>query len=1174
MAIHNGQQVISKPSPSSGLEETFNEMGMTSRDSPGHGTFSSKMQFPNAQFTYDTGDGSTPLFGKTIMSPLSQSSAAEIARPEMILKHKSYKSRVETQIPIQLILSPLPPGIKKLRLPSHTIAKPKFFAKSETEGPSPDTYELHTSLVCTSAMEDPVKLQKALARARGEDPSLHTGPSPTSSNDSHSLKPEDDNPLNGAEVKICSGCIARERKRNSRKKLRKPEEEEIFQKDEEKRVIVFNTHQIKDWHEPSGEEGELNTVGVATGQPRDLAPGAMQVDLPMRIACYCRHQHEKMGFMVIFTIRDYQNNYVAQARTESIMITDDHKTSNMPPQFQTAASAMPPGPHFPGSGVFPAATFDGPSTASSMGPRPFRTSLSTTDLSGMQNDFNPQFPMSATGNAFAVPNPISVATSGTLTPKNLSRAPSPTGTPGPNTKRRKHSGSGKIPSNLTMTRLETSQPVPTSNSVVNSPFTPQGPLYAPDPNYTMQTLRGHQTTTSPPTPNSNSDFGFMTANNRSFSMENLPRQPMISAPSSRQPSRPGSPNLNRNSFNQADAAVNHAMSSQQFNQNRRPQPLIHKLIPAEGSVTGGTEVSLLGNGFYQGVEVMFGDIAATTTTYWADKCLTCLTPPAARAGAVAVVFKHEHPLYSQRPRPSQQRPLFFNYIEDSEHEMLKLALRTLGPTLPQPTSDPWTAAQQLIGASAAPAWMGSTAYHGAPHMQASAGRPVDMLELENHMLQFLSFLDTATEHRPCLDYGSTTGHTLLHLASFLGLTRLVVGLATRGANLNSLDRNGNTPMHLAALNGHHHIIHRLRLAGADNRIRSLRNYLPADMASTRQASEASVLPTHHYRTRSAGGTPMRLQSFNASFTSASTLADSSSASDSSEDDSNFSTDEDGNSNTARTQSKSAVVSPRPSRRPSLHEFRRVTSSRTPSRRPSGNELSDPRMITNSGDIEDVSAMVSPAAYMLAWRDQLAGQIHQYQQNAQRFLPNLPTLPNLPQLPTLPDYQTHPMVRRVSSLFPQRALSRPPTAQSNKESWWESWTGSPPASAAPPPYEELYPTHESEQDAGLKKESVLRALADAALDQHFEASVNTDRMTSKSPSPEPSNFVKQEAGPLAEQQGVKRLQTDRALHFFWIPLLVVILTLSLKNVVPDLSHTFVQGYQYFAERYAPRSIQTA
>src|SRR5262249_51245059 len=137
-------------------------------------------------------------------------------------------------IPIKMTMSPLPPGVTKLRLPTHTVSKPKFLARAEAER-SPDTLELHTSLVCTSAMQDQAKLERARSRARGEFTSPLPIPSPSSSPGSQA--PEgSDNPLNGAEVKICLGCIQRERKRASRKKQKKPDEEELFQRNEEKRV--------------------------------------------------------------------------------------------------------------------------------------------------------------------------------------------------------------------------------------------------------------------------------------------------------------------------------------------------------------------------------------------------------------------------------------------------------------------------------------------------------------------------------------------------------------------------------------------------------------------------------------------------------------------------------------------------------------------------------------------------------------------------------------------------------------------------------------------------------------------------------------------------------------------------------------------------------------------------
>jgi hypothetical protein len=211
----------------------------------------------------------------------AKSTASAPTRPILHVHPTSLKSRVETQIPIRLTLFPLPAGVKKLRLPTHAISKPKFLAKPDV-GRSPEVLELHTSLVCTSAMQDKSKLEKAFSRARGERVKRS---SVTSAATDGTQEEGEDTPLDGGDVKICQGCIQRERKRASRKKQRKPDEDELFQKNEDKRVIVFNTNELKDWVEP-GKDSSMTFTPL----------GAMQVELPMRIACYCRHQNEKIGF--------------------------------------------------------------------------------------------------------------------------------------------------------------------------------------------------------------------------------------------------------------------------------------------------------------------------------------------------------------------------------------------------------------------------------------------------------------------------------------------------------------------------------------------------------------------------------------------------------------------------------------------------------------------------------------------------------------------------------------------------------------------------------------------------------------------------------------------------------------------------------------------------------------
>ena len=125
--------------------------------------------------------------------------------PTLLIHPTPQKSRVETQIPIRMTIFPLPKGVKKLHLPSHTISKPKLLIKPPPTS-SADTLELHTMLVCTSAMQDPMKLRNAFLRAAGllmpsneERRRLSAG--------ERMDKDDEEHPLNGGEVRICEGCI-------------------------------------------------------------------------------------------------------------------------------------------------------------------------------------------------------------------------------------------------------------------------------------------------------------------------------------------------------------------------------------------------------------------------------------------------------------------------------------------------------------------------------------------------------------------------------------------------------------------------------------------------------------------------------------------------------------------------------------------------------------------------------------------------------------------------------------------------------------------------------------------------------------------------------------------------------------------------------------------------------
>ena len=369
------------------------------------------------------------------------------------------KSRVETQINIRLTLDFLPSNIKMLHLPTHTIAKAKLLAKDPK--PSEDTLELHTMLVCTSAMTQPALRQKALERAAAQDNSEIQARGQSLVKKEEDEQSEEDKPANGGEVKICTNCINRERKRAARKKLKKEEEQAHWEKYETERVIVFNTNEYKPWQDwqPSPPSKEHSLFVHDTYRPPDTA---MQVLAPMRIACYCRHQNEKDGFQVIFTIKDNLGRVVAQEMSDSILITDDHKTHPLAVSSQLWYDNQ----YTPAASYASQSMVDMHSHAQALQQSKSTSNLPSYNLMGGQ-------PFHTPNNIHPVSGLASQITSGAVTPRNLSRPGSPTssGQGGPSKKRKSSSAHRRIPSTLAMTRVDTNQSM-SASSMSGTPFSP------------------------------------------------------------------------------------------------------------------------------------------------------------------------------------------------------------------------------------------------------------------------------------------------------------------------------------------------------------------------------------------------------------------------------------------------------------------------------------------------------------------------------------------------------------------------------------------------------------------------------------------------------------------------------------------------------------------------------
>lgn len=1132
------------------------------------------------------GHSSVPFLNQNDVGRLPANSACKY---RLIIHPIPTKSRVETQIPIKVTLCPMPPGITKLHLPKHTISKPKLLSKPPPEK-SPDMLELSTMLVCTTAMQNPEKRRRALARAaRGPDVNCKSsdsqnmedtaeGPdvdykSPHYQNMEVTADDDDENkPVNGGEVQICGGCIIRERKRAARKKVKKAEDEEAWHRDESKRVIVFNANEVKEWQAPTSQPPSEATGERA--EPEPMVPeGAMQIDAPMRIACYCRHQGERFGFRVIFTIKDHLGRLIAQEMTSSISITDDHKTHNMPPMLGQDPNGSD-GHDFPTQGLHPTdPAYSTMMAAPANGTNYFGMSRSSSDLQTLrQQQYQAQYQQVTNTKTTSI-RPQSTPVS--MTTRNLSGQASPSTSIGPSSKKRKASGSiSKVPTGLAMTKMEHSQTTHTfptalpsaAASSAASPFTPAFGSFHPSPEHQFKPLPNHpssqQFNTGPPTPNSNDNPMFPIVN-RSISMENMARYPMYSAPVSAHPSRAPSPNGLRQQaiHSEQEARLAQAIANGFFGLplplNPHRPPTIHKLIPYEGPTRGGIEVTCLGSGFCQGLEVMFGDNKATTTTFWGETSLVCLLPPAACAGTVSVTFKHQHQQQvPQFPTPTTiKQSALFKYIDDDEQQIIKQALGVLNHKMTGKMEDVREIARRIINDDTS-SWIsngqngdGSQSQHGTNF--GTSQFDVDPKDVEGSLLRILDLIDLDDNPRVSrLNYKTPSGQTMLHLACSLGFHRFVAALLARGANPLPRDKSGFTPMHFAALHNHAQIVRRLILSGADPTMRSLLGYTPADLATSEEVLCATRRVENHSRTRSNCSTRSRTGSV-ASLKSlweppprilARVLQ---STSDSSDDGSGDVNDDDEYQENVDNEDANAISNDGVWRRSSRSELSRA----------------DPRAISNESSRLDESeahstpGLPSPTAAMAAFRDQTASYLQHIQQS---MFPNLPI-----QMPTLPDYQAYlpgnPMVKRISLMVPHRALQQSSgDGKEHDHKWWEFFSNSGPT--APPAYDEIFPDKNMEAGRSSAAQAACDAIADnkcAVLFDQTQGQTETlvavaGSSTTLETVKQPLNAERHSGLSLARTEHLTRLKSDRKLFFIWIPLLVVIILAMCYNRVPQVA----------------------
>ncbi|KAF7722324.1 SPT3 Dosage dependent suppressor of Ty-induced promoter mutations-like protein [Apophysomyces ossiformis] len=226
------------------------------------------------------------------------------------------------------------------------------------------------------------------------------------------------------------------------------------------------------------------------------------------------------------------------------------------------------------------------------------------------------------------------------------------------------------------------------------------------------------------------------------------------------------------------------------------RPQLQRLIPSEGPTYGGIEVTILGCGFRPGLTCLFGEVAAATTHYWSPNTLVCILPPAVDPGAVVVSFK-EFPLVID-----SQDVTLFTYYNENDRALMELALQVVGLKMTGKVEDAREIAMRIVQGGNQNQQSGSTTTGGS----GQQGQQRQMC-LEKHIMQVLEVMNTM-EYVESADMSLTNGqgHTMLHLASILGFSKLTRSLLDLGCVVDIADRNGYTALHFAAQFGHKEVV--------------------------------------------------------------------------------------------------------------------------------------------------------------------------------------------------------------------------------------------------------------------------------------------------------------------------------------------------------------------------------